>query len=62
VLFESLRWLEFGIDTRLFSFTAGMKLLDDYVSKIAAEYRRFPSEFYISTIALEINHASANGS
>jgi hypothetical protein len=42
--FESLRWLELGIDARLFSFSAGKKILEDYGSEIAQEYRRFPSE------------------
>jgi hypothetical protein len=45
-LFESLRWLELGIEARLFSFSAGKKLLEDYGSEIAAEYRRFPNELH----------------
>jgi hypothetical protein len=45
-LFEALRWLEFGIDGQLFSYSAGQKLIEDYGSRIAEQYRRFPTEFH----------------
>jgi len=44
LLFEALRWLEVGIDLKVFSISAGKKLIESYRFQLRKQYRLFWSE------------------
>lgn len=46
VLFETLRWLELGVDLRVFSNDAGRVLISEYNAALAEQYRLYPKEYY----------------
>jgi hypothetical protein len=45
-LFEAIRWVELGVDARLFSISAGQALLSEYGAQVAKQFKLFPQEFH----------------